>query len=54
MIIKGANRHTAWFSMLDHEWPALKEHYDAWLDPANFDGGGVAKMPLGTKRVAMS
>ncbi len=39
-ITKGRNRDTAWFSILDHEWPALREAFDAWLDPANFDGDG--------------
>ena len=37
MVIKGRNRDTAWFSMLDSEWPARKRAFEAWLDPANFD-----------------
>lgn len=40
MIVKGKNRDTAWFAMLDHEWPRLKEAYRAWLTPDNFDGTG--------------
>lgn len=40
MVIKGANRDTAWFAMIDSEWPALREAYAAWLSPANFDGEG--------------
>ncbi|WGF88245.1 GNAT family N-acetyltransferase [Marinivivus vitaminiproducens] len=40
MIVKGQNRDTAWFSILDNEWPALRLAYAAWLDPANFDGDG--------------
>ncbi len=40
MIIKGRNRDTAWFSVLDHEWPALQAAYGQWLDPANFTGDG--------------
>jgi hypothetical protein len=40
MVIKHQNRDTAWFSMLDHEWPARKVAFEAWLDPANFDGNG--------------
>jgi RimJ/RimL family protein N-acetyltransferase len=36
MVVKGRNRDTAWFSMLDHEWPARKRALEAWLDPANF------------------
>jgi RimJ/RimL family protein N-acetyltransferase len=40
MVVKGANRDTAWFSMLDSEWPARKTAFEAWLDPANFDANG--------------
>ena len=40
MIVKGQNRDTAWFSMLDKEWPARKVVFEAWLDPANFDADG--------------
>ncbi len=50
MIVKGENRDTAWFSMLDGEWPGLKPIYEAWLDPMNFDGAGRAKTLLGTMR----
>jgi RimJ/RimL family protein N-acetyltransferase len=46
MIQKGENRDTAWFSMLDSEWPALKAAYDAWLDPSNFDEAGSQKRRL--------
>lgn len=40
MIVKGHNRDTAWFSMLDSEWPARKAAFESWLDPANFDTDG--------------
>jgi hypothetical protein len=30
-IVKGRNRDTAWFAMLDHEWPAVKAHMQVWL-----------------------
>ncbi|MBS7696085.1 MULTISPECIES: GNAT family protein [unclassified Chelatococcus] len=40
MIVKGKNRDTAWFAMLDSEWPACRAAFDAWLDPANFDAKG--------------
>ncbi|WP_292897046.1 GNAT family N-acetyltransferase [Nitratireductor sp.] len=46
MIVKGENRDTAWFSILDSEWPALKSAFDAWLDPANFDKEGRQKKRL--------
>jgi RimJ/RimL family protein N-acetyltransferase len=37
MVIKDRNRDTAWFSILDHEWPARKAAFESWLAPANFD-----------------
>lgn len=40
MIVKGQNRDTAWFSMLDSEWPARRAAFEAWLDPGNFDANG--------------
>ena len=46
MIVKGANRDTAWFSMLDSEWPSRKAGFEAWLDPANFDAAGQQKRKL--------
>jgi RimJ/RimL family protein N-acetyltransferase len=46
MIIKGRNRDTAWFSMLDSEWPRVKAGFEAWLDPANFDADGRQKARL--------
>ena len=46
MVIKGQNRDTAWFSMLDSEWPARKQAFMAWLDPTNFDKDGRQKRPL--------
>jgi RimJ/RimL family protein N-acetyltransferase len=46
MVVKGLNRDTAWFSMLDREWPARKRAFEAWLDPANFDGEGRQRQSL--------
>jgi RimJ/RimL family protein N-acetyltransferase len=46
MIVKGQNRDTAWFSMLDHEWPARKQAFEAWLAPANFDEAGSQRKAL--------
>jgi RimJ/RimL family protein N-acetyltransferase len=50
MIVKGRNRDTSWFSMLDREWPAVKRAYEAWLSPANFDDDGIQKRPLAAAR----
>ena len=40
MIVKAHSRDTAWFSMLDHEWPACRAAFEAWLAPENFDASG--------------
>lgn len=46
MIVKGRNRDTAWFAMLDGEWPARKAAYERWLEPGNFDNEGRQKLNL--------
>lgn len=46
MIFKGENRDTAWFSMLDGEWPAIRAEYERWLAPENFAPDGTQKSPL--------
>jgi RimJ/RimL family protein N-acetyltransferase len=46
MVAKGANRDTAWYAIIDAEWPALKRTYENWLDPANFDADGKQKRRL--------
>lgn len=46
MVTKGQNRDTAWFSILDGEWPRLKAGYRAWLDPDNFDSDGRQRRRL--------
>ncbi|WP_292289305.1 GNAT family protein [Marivita sp.] len=43
---KGRNRDTAWFSILDSEWPGLKARFRRWLDPANFDAAGQQRTAL--------
>jgi RimJ/RimL family protein N-acetyltransferase len=47
MIVKGRNRDTAWFSMLDSEWPARKAAFEQWMDAGNFDAQGKQKSGLG-------
>lgn len=39
-VYKARTRDTAWFSVIDAEWPSLQRAFDAWLDPSNFDGQG--------------
>lgn len=46
LVVKGRNRDSAWFSVIDSEWPALREALNAWLSPANFDQKGHQKERL--------
>jgi len=46
MIIKGRNRDTAWYSMIDTEWPARKARFEAWLAADNFDATGRQRKAL--------
>jgi RimJ/RimL family protein N-acetyltransferase len=52
-IYKGRNRDTAWYSIVDGEWPRLKRAFERWLDPANFDAEGRQRERLSemTKQV---
>ena len=45
-VVRGVNRDTAWFSMLEHEWPARRAGFEAWLEPDNFDDDGRQRLPL--------
>jgi len=45
-VVKGHNRDTAWLSMTDREWPAIKEAFERWLDPGNFDSAGGQRVSL--------
>jgi RimJ/RimL family protein N-acetyltransferase len=51
MIVKGKNRDSAWFSIIDGEWPERRAALEAWLDPANFDGNGRQLRSLGEMRI---
>lgn len=46
MIVKGRNRDTAWFAMLDGQWPAIRAGFERWLEPANFDADGQQRRSL--------
>ena len=46
VMYKGRNRDTAWFSILDTEWPGIRSAFQTWLDPANFDADGQQKRSL--------
>ena len=45
-VHKGRSRDSAWFAIIDAEWPALKRAYEAWLDPQNFDARGEQRTRL--------
>ncbi len=45
-VVKGRNRDTAWFAVIDREWPALSAAFEAWLQPGNFDAEGCQKERL--------
>jgi RimJ/RimL family protein N-acetyltransferase len=46
MVVKGRNRDTAWYSITDDEWPAIRRGFERWLAPANFDADGRQKQLL--------
>jgi RimJ/RimL family protein N-acetyltransferase len=50
MVVKGANRDTAWFSIVDSEWPAVDAAFKAWLAPSNFDVEGRQRRGLAEMR----
>jgi RimJ/RimL family protein N-acetyltransferase len=50
MVYKGRNRDTAWFSIIDTEWPAVKQAFDNWLAPDNFDDAGRQRRSLASLR----
>jgi RimJ/RimL family protein N-acetyltransferase len=52
MVVKGRNRDTAWFSMLDHEWPSIRAAFDTWLAADNFDASGRQRRALAEIREA--
>lgn len=45
-VIKGRNRDTAWYSIIDGEWPRCRAAFEAWLAPANFDSFGKQKRSI--------
>ncbi|MEM8789148.1 MAG: GNAT family protein [Pseudomonadota bacterium] len=49
LVTRGHNRDTAWFSVIDGEWPALKAAFEEWLAPGNFDAHGRQKTALSSR-----
>jgi RimJ/RimL family protein N-acetyltransferase len=50
MVVKGRNRDTAWFAMLDREWPVIGAAFATWLAPENFDAAGRQRRSLADLR----
>jgi RimJ/RimL family protein N-acetyltransferase len=48
VIVKGRSRDTAWYAMIEEEWPALDAAYQQWLRADNFDAQGQQRLSLGT------
>jgi RimJ/RimL family protein N-acetyltransferase len=49
LIYKGRNRDTAWYSIIDREWPAIRNEFERWLAPDNFDATGAQRTRLDTR-----
>ncbi|RYE53147.1 MAG: N-acetyltransferase, partial [Rhizobiaceae bacterium] len=53
MLSRGKNRDTAWFAMINDEWPRIRAAFEAWLDPDNFNADGSQKRKLEDIRDAL-
>jgi RimJ/RimL family protein N-acetyltransferase len=53
MLSRGKNRDTAWFAIINDDWPRLRAAFEAWLDPANFNADGSQKRRLENIRNAI-
>lgn len=52
-VVKGRNRDTAWFAIVDGDWPRARAAFAAWLDPSNFDAEGRQRRRLEEIRAAL-
>ncbi len=50
VVTKGRNRDTAWYAVVDGDWPRIAAAFEAWLAPENFDGAGQQRRPLAARR----
>jgi RimJ/RimL family protein N-acetyltransferase len=50
LVTRGRSRDTAWYAMVDRDWPTLRARFDAWLAPDNFDANGQQRSSLGGPR----
>jgi len=54
LVVKDRNRDTAWFSILDREWPPIRAAFEAWLAPDNFENDGRQRQPLAAIRASQT
>jgi RimJ/RimL family protein N-acetyltransferase len=52
MVVKGRNRHSAWYAIIDDDWPAVRAGFERWLDPENFDTDGGQRLSLSELRLS--
>lgn len=52
-VFKGRNRDTAWYAFLDSDWPQIKQGFETWLQPSNFDRAGRQRKTLSQCRQAL-
>ena len=52
IVYKGRSRDTAWYSIVDREWPLLDAEFRRWLEPANFDAAGRQRSTLAIAALA--
>ena len=45
-VVNGRSRDTAWFAIIDRDWPVLRAAFKRWLDPSNFDATGRQRVSL--------
>jgi RimJ/RimL family protein N-acetyltransferase len=53
MVVKGRNRDTAWYAILDSEWPSARAAFESWLDASNFDADGSQRRALAELRAGL-
>jgi RimJ/RimL family protein N-acetyltransferase len=49
VVYKGRNRDTAWYAITDQRWPTVRDAFEKWLHPSNFDPDGRQLDPLRTR-----
>jgi RimJ/RimL family protein N-acetyltransferase len=54
LVVRGRNRDTAWYSIVDDEWAAIRAGFEAWLAPGNFGEDGAQKRSLADLRASLS